>query len=288
MQPLRIRRTTDKAAISTLIGAQLDSPLGAPPLIPETMITDPLPPRSRPHCGTAQTDAKAIRSAKGPGLDIRPRSVQIPEQTPVGHPVYPLELIRTRLNTHRPTLNDPGPDVRQAAVAIVLREHAHAGPEVLFIRRAEKAGDPWSGQMAFPGGHRDAADLDLRAAAVRETQEEVGVDLSGARYLGHLDHQAAAPRGRNLRMIIAPHIFELETPVAPQPNHEVAEVVWAPLAPLASGSLHTAEQFAIGGTPSWFNGYRLSGGHFVWGLTYRMLKTLFGVLDPNWRPPPER
>jgi 8-oxo-dGTP pyrophosphatase MutT (NUDIX family) len=202
--------------------------------------------------------------------------------------VYPLELIRARLSDHRPTLAEPGPEVRQAAVAIILREESKVGPEVLLIRRADKVGDPWSGQMAFPGGHRDAGDIDLRAAAVRETHEEVGVDLRHARYLGHLHHQAAAPRGRNLRMIIAPHIFELEAPVAPSPNHEVAEVVWTPLGALASGSLHTAEQFAIGGTPSWFNGYRLPGGHFVWGLTYRMLKTLFGVLDPSWQPPPER
>jgi hypothetical protein len=37
-----------------------------------------------------------------------------------------------------------------------------------------------------------------------------------------------------------------------------------------------------------FNGYRLEGGHFVWGLTYRMLKTLFSTaLDPSWQPPAE-
>jgi len=211
----------------------------------------------------------------------------------IASPVYPLEVIRQRLIQHQPDAADPGDHVRQAAVAIILREpvpvtRAGNGPDVLFIQRAVKAGDPWSGQMAFPGGHREPGDPDLREAAVRETREEIGVDLSGADYLGQLDHQHAAPRGRNLQLIVSPHVFVIEGPVRPDPNHEVADVVWSPLGVLASGELHTARQMQVAGSSTWFNGYRLHGGHFVWGLTYRMLKELFGVLDPGWRPPPER
>ena len=207
--------------------------------------------------------------------------------------MYPLELIRQRLVQHQPDAVDPGAHVRQAAVAIILREPSARqsnpiGPDVLFIQRAIKPGDPWSGQMAFPGGHREPGDRDLRHAAVRETHEEIGVDLSGADYLGQLDHQHAAPRGRKLQMIVSPHVFVVGGPIRPEPNHEVADVVWSPLGVLASGELHTAEQMQVAGARTWFNGYRLHGGHFVWGLTYRMLKELFGVLDPGWRPPPER
>jgi hypothetical protein len=43
----------------------------------------------------------------------------------------------------------------------------------------------------------------------------------------------------------------------------------------------------MAGTPTVFNGYRLPRGHFVWGLTYRILKTFFWTLDPNWQPPKE-
>jgi len=210
----------------------------------------------------------------------------------ISHPaVYPLQHIRNRMDVHRPQAPEPGSNIRQAAVAIILRERHRFEEwhetEVLFIRRAEKPGDPWSGHMAFPGGHREPSDPDLRAAAARETLEEIGVDLSGAPYLGQLDHEHAAPRGRQLNMIISPHVFELRGEVEFRPNYEVAEVVWAPLAPLMKGVFHTAERRPIGGNHTWFNGYRLTEGHFVWGLTYRMLKSFFGVLDPHWAPPPE-
>jgi hypothetical protein len=51
-------------------------------------------------------------------------------------------------------------------------------PEVLFIKRAGRAGDRWSGHTALPGGKRDSTDADDLAAAIRETKEEVGLDLT--------------------------------------------------------------------------------------------------------------
>jgi hypothetical protein len=52
-------------------------------------------------------------------------------------------------------------------------------PEVLFIKRAGRTGDRWSGHTALPGGKRDHTDADDLAAAIRETKEEVGLDLTG-------------------------------------------------------------------------------------------------------------
>jgi 8-oxo-dGTP pyrophosphatase MutT (NUDIX family) len=54
----------------------------------------------------------------------------------------------------------------------------HGDPEILFIKRAQNKRDKWSGNIAFPGGRRDADDADDCAAAVRETWEEVGIDIS--------------------------------------------------------------------------------------------------------------
>lgn len=54
----------------------------------------------------------------------------------------------------------------------------HGEPEVLFIKRAARKGDRWTSHVALPGGRRDPEDADDQAAAVRETIEEVGIDLS--------------------------------------------------------------------------------------------------------------
>ena len=207
--------------------------------------------------------------------------------------MFTTSIIRDALASYQPRLVDPEADTRQAAVAIILREqpagYGSVGEygDVLFIQRAERQGDPWSGQMAFPGGHREATDPSLKAAAMRETQEEIGLSLAGAEYLGALDHQQAQPRGRVLNMLIAPHIFITKDSVDFQPNREVAEVVWAPLATLSGNTLHDTQTLPMAGTPTIFNGYRLSGGHFVWGLTYRILKTFFSAIDPQWQPPQE-
>lgn len=195
--------------------------------------------------------------------------------------VTDLASIRRHLARYEGNTYIPQAHTRQAAVAVVLREFAN-GTEVLFIKRSIKPGDPWSGQMAFPGGHRDSTDSGLKQAAMRETLEEVGLDLAQGDYLGALDHHWAAPRGRRLDMLIAPHVFEIAGDPGLQPNYEVDEAVWAPLAPLERNDLHTTQTLSITGSPTVFNGYRLAGGHFVWGLTYRMLKDFFRTLDPDW------
>ena len=196
--------------------------------------------------------------------------------------MFCLDFIRRRLAEHQPERYETGAHTREAAVAVILRAQPD-DIEVLFIQRAEKRGDPWSGHMAFPGGHRDSVDADTLAAAVRETLEEVGLDLSTAEYLGALDPQRAMPRGRALDMVIEPHVFALDHDPVLTPNYEVQDVVWAPLSTLASNLWHGTETRPMAGTPTTFNGYRLERGHFVWGLTYRMLKSFFVTLDPEWR-----
>ncbi|MCZ6658977.1 MAG: CoA pyrophosphatase [Gammaproteobacteria bacterium] len=200
--------------------------------------------------------------------------------------MFDLSTIRQRLQQYQGEIYPPNANTRQAAVAVILRE-ADDGLEILFIKRSETPGDPWSGHMAFPGGHEDPEDEDLKQAAVRETLEEIGLDLSAHDYLGALDHQRAMARGRELDMLIAPHVFEVRGDPSFTLNYEVDEVVWAPMARMLSNELHATETKPMAGKPTIFNGYRLTGGHFVWGLTYRMLKQFFLTLDPNWDPPVE-
>lgn len=200
-----------------------------------------------------------------------------------------LPHIEQRLAAHNAVSLAVEPGIPQAAVAIILRERERRGEtttDVLFIRRAEKKGDPWSGHMAFPGGHRDPGDDSLLAAALRETREEIGLRLDhSASHIGTLDQQHIQPRGRPIGMLIAPFVFKLHGEQNFRPNHEVAEVVWTPLTPIVRGENHTEEDRIINGSPVSFGGYRINGGHFVWGLTYRMLHSFFGVLNPQWQPP---
>jgi 8-oxo-dGTP pyrophosphatase MutT (NUDIX family) len=204
-------------------------------------------------------------------------------------PLITLDQITQALSHHDPHQATPGQQTRQAAVAIIL---CAADPgsheiEVGFILRATREGDPWSAQMAFPGGHLDPSDDSLKEAAIRETREEIDVDLCAAQYLGSVGQQHAMPRGRRLDMIIDPHVFSL--PLVPQsnPNYEVAEVVWTPLQHLMSNRWHDTEQRPMNNEPTIFNGYRLPTGHFVWGLTYRIVKEFFSLIDPTWQPPKE-
>jgi 8-oxo-dGTP pyrophosphatase MutT (NUDIX family) len=201
--------------------------------------------------------------------------------------MHELSFISARLAEYRPAQVDTPETTREAAVAVILRPRAD-DTELLFIQRAVKTGDPWSGHMAFPGGHRDPGDPHLRAAAERETLEEIGLDLTGAVYLGALDHQHAMPRGRPINLRIAPHVYAIEGNPPLEPNYEVHSVVWSSLRLLSSNRCHDIETRRMAGVPTVFNGYRLEGGHFVWGLTYRMLKSFFTALNPSWQPPDER
>ena len=58
----------------------------------------------------------------------------------------------------------------------------------MFVKRAEKSTDPWSGQTALPGGKCDPKDQDMKATVVRETLEETGINLlEGYQFLGVMD-----------------------------------------------------------------------------------------------------
>lgn len=187
-----------------------------------------------------------------------------------------LETIRKRLSD-RPYERVTGEVRRRAAVAAVLRAGA-SDTELLLIRRAERHGDPWSGHMAFPGGHHDVTDADLLATARRETLEEVGLDLREHELLGALDEHAATNQGGFTGMVIAPFVFALSRDAALQANRdEVADMFWTPLGSLARGEVDVFKELQRDGRVVRFPGFGV-GDQVVWGLTHRLLQNLFEVL----------
>jgi|SRR5579862_937451 8-oxo-dGTP pyrophosphatase MutT (NUDIX family) len=164
---------------------------------------------------------------------------------------------------------------RRAAVAVVFRNETD--PEILFIQRAEHPQDPWSGQIAFPGGRFEEADPDLRATAIRETGEETGIDLEEADYLGPLDEVRASGRLRPMDLSIRPFVFLLTKPVSPALSDEVTRIHWIPLATLldeaSSGTFFYGEGEGRLGFPC-----LQVEGISIWGLTYRMFMDLKALL----------
>lgn len=187
-----------------------------------------------------------------------------------------IERIREALARREAKVLPRHDGVRAAAVAAIVRP-AGDDTEVLFIRRSESPDDPWSGHMAFPGGRQDPGDEDLLATAVRETLEEIGVDLRAvARPIGQLDELDALARGRRAELVVRPYVFELlpDAIVEPSHNHEVAEVVWARLGPMIRGETTSSISYRRGEHDLVLDAFDV-GGRTVWGLTYHMLLTLF-------------
>lgn len=162
------------------------------------------------------------------------------------------------------------PALPRAAVAIVLRPGPE-GPELLLIRRAERAGDPWSGHAALPGGREQAGDAGPAHTAARETHEEVGIDVAAhGRLLGPVEPvwptSARAPA-----ILVRPFVFWVDAPVEVTPNHEVDEAVWVPVAELRGPGAVTEHLLEMEGMgPMRFPAFG-TRGYVVWGLTHRIL-----------------
>jgi 8-oxo-dGTP pyrophosphatase MutT (NUDIX family) len=176
----------------------------------------------------------------------------------------------------------------KAAVALVFRERP-AGLELLFIHRAEHPQDPWSGQMAFPGGRAEDGDRDLELTAIRETAEEIGLDLArDARRLGSLDETRAMSRMRALDLTITPFVFRLEREAEPVLSAEVDGVHWIPLDDLLGSRFRELMDYPYQGYGLKFPCFRVRG-RTIWGLTYRMFANLQTLLEEAAeRVPPQR
>jgi 8-oxo-dGTP pyrophosphatase MutT (NUDIX family) len=193
---------------------------------------------------------------------------------PVSAPA--LEVIRRALATT--AFDDHPADCMQAAVALVLAGEP-SDLHLCLIRRAEHPLDPWSGHVALPGGRVDPDDTSARAAAVRETSEEVGLRLERSAYLGSLGTMPVSSAGNPTGISLFSFVFHLGEKLEPLVrSDEVAEGFWVPLR-------HLLDVRNAAYRRNLRNGLTLERpavvyqGHYIWGLTYQVLTTFFERLQ---------
>ena len=156
-----------------------------------------------------------------------------------------------------------------AAVAVSLKL-SDQRLKVLIVKRVESPADPWSGQMALPGGKRDSKDQNLKQTVVRETLEETNINLlDRCRFLGSMETMNSTMRPE---LKVLPFVVFFEHEPAIRLNNELESFLWISLSelPTNKGSV----QFNHDEYPAY-----IVRDYAIWGLTYRILKRFFRLVD---------
>lgn len=192
------------------------------------------------------------------------------------HPV--VARVARALAARIPRLAERDEPFKEAAVALVLRPRALDDLELLLIRRATREGDPWSGQIGLPGGGSSPTDASLEATALRETVEEVGLDLRAhGRVLGALDE--LRPRTPVLPpIIVRPFVVAVEAVPPLVLSDEVADYRWVPLGELFAPGTRVETSVEVRNLRLRVDAFR-HGDFTIWGMTERILSTFEQV----WR-----
>jgi 8-oxo-dGTP pyrophosphatase MutT (NUDIX family) len=194
-----------------------------------------------------------------------------------GHLTWRMDLALDVIRNHDPVGSAPGE--REAAVLVPIVER-DGEPHLLFIKRADHLGEH-AGQMSFPGGGREPSDETLLATALREANEEVGMDADGVEVIGRLDDI-----GTVSSYSVRPFVARVPDQTWVPDEREVAEVVVLPLVELTALSNYESERR----DHPHYGEIRLHffhvDGYTVWGATGRML-VQFLELATGWEMPPE-
>ena len=163
-----------------------------------------------------------------------------------------------------------GPDL--AGVAVILGPWKE--PKILLMKRAERKGDPWSGQVALPGGRVQSNDKSMKNTAVRETREEMGIDLDkNSTFLGYMGLFRARTKG----MRVVPSVFRTNKKLRISTNAEIASYRWVPLVAFLSEEARSLHSIDRQDTKLTFPAY-IFDGYLIWGLTERIISNLVELI----------
>jgi 8-oxo-dGTP pyrophosphatase MutT (NUDIX family) len=180
-------------------------------------------------------------------------------------------LTRQRLAARERRVVVGGPLVK-AAVLVPIVDRGE--PYLVFAKRTDRVGTH-RGQISFPGGRVDASDAGFLEAALRESEEEIGLPRALVEPLGALDDTETVAT----QFIITPFVGFVRAAVAWQPDgHEIDKVIEVPLAALRDRASLRVEYRERGGAVHevLFWDYQ---GETIWGATARILKQYLDVLE---------
>ncbi len=160
----------------------------------------------------------------------------------------------------------------RAAVAAVV----DARGDLLLMHRAEHEDDPWSGHLSFPGGRVEPDDRDALHAAIRETREEVGVQLTPDQLVGQLDELSTRPVRRHL--VIESFVFHVPELGPFTLNEEVQGVHRVNLEDLLAGVGRSRFPFTWRDQTIELPCVDVDGRR-LWGLTLRIVDDLLHRID---------
>lgn len=169
-------------------------------------------------------------------------------------------------------------DSQHAAVSLIVVE-TESGLQLLLIQKAQRLGDLWSGQMAFPGGHKETKDKTLLDTAIRETREEVGIELYADMCVAQLSR--CAPVKRRLPLLVTPYVFKSSLLPLVTMNHEVADYIWLSLDVLTNRDYLHFQKVQFDQSAVEVPGLLLPSGQFIWGLTFRILCSFIEIVEPD-------
>jgi 8-oxo-dGTP pyrophosphatase MutT (NUDIX family) len=182
-------------------------------------------------------------------------------------PVWTPELLREK------RFMDRAPAQASVLLPVVMRER----PTLLLTQRTAHL-STHSGQIALPGGKQDEADVDAVAAALRETQEEIGLAPERVEVLGALPIYVTGTA-----FIVTPVVGLIQPGFVLQPNpHEVDDVFEVPLDFLMDPVNHRRHAVEWGGVArEWYSMPYQDGGQerFIWGATAGMLRNFYRFLS---------
>ena len=190
---------------------------------------------------------------------------------------FDLDAFSARLQAHRARRLPGRHWVARCGVVLLIAERgpgADAAPALLMMRRAERAGDPWSGHVSFPGGRVQPEDTDTRAAALRELHEETALAPDSSFVpIGRLSDRLTREHGRHRPMVVTPYVYRVPRALAVAPGAEAARLWWEPLATLVDPDRRRTLFWRVAGLPLPFPAIAV-GDTRLWGLSLMMVNEL--------------